>query len=213
MVVISGATGYLGRPLAESLVERGTPVRAIVRAGSAVKLPRGVEAVTADPLDGGTFAAFIPRDATFVHLAGTPRPAPWKGLEFRAVDLPAALASIDAARAAGAGHFVYVSVAHPAPIMRAYVEVRRTCEQALVSSGVRHTILRPWYVLGPGHWWPYALAPFYGLAERVPTWRESARRLGLVTHRQMVEALLRAVDARPERGRIVGVAEIRAGGR
>jgi hypothetical protein len=26
-------------------------------------------------------------------------------------------------------------------------------------SGLNTTILRPWYVLGPGHYWPYLLKP------------------------------------------------------
>jgi hypothetical protein len=54
-------------------------------------------------------------------------------------------------------HFVYVSVAHPAPVMKAYVEVRMQCEE----SGLNTTILRPWYV--PGHDWPYLLKPGYRL--------------------------------------------------
>jgi uncharacterized protein YbjT (DUF2867 family) len=53
-------------------------------------------------------------------------------------------------------HFVYVSVAHPAPAMKAYIEVRSRCEEIIRASGLNTTILRPWYVLGPGHYWPLA---------------------------------------------------------
>ena len=34
------------------------------------------------------------------------------------------------------------------------------------------TIVRPWYVLGPGHRWPLALVPLYRLAERFPSSRK-----------------------------------------
>lgn len=207
MIVISGATGYLGRPLAERLAAAGHSVRAIVRPGSERRVPAGVEAVLADPFDASMATAITP-GATFVHLVGTPRPAPWKGAGFERVDRPSALASIAAAVSAGAGHFVYVSVAHPAPVMRDYIRVRQACEAALGRSSLPHTILRPWYVLGPGHWWPYALVPCYAMAERVPAWRESARRLGLVTHAQMVTALAWAVSNRPERCRVMDVEEI-----
>ena len=37
-------------------------------------------------------------------------------------------------------------------------------EALLRASGIPSTILRPWYVLGPGHRWPLALLPFYWLA-------------------------------------------------
>jgi uncharacterized protein YbjT (DUF2867 family) len=110
-------------------------------------------------------------------------------------------------------HFVYVSVAHPAPIMRAYIEVRMECEGSLAASGMAHTILRPWYVLGPGHLWPHALRPLYALGELVPAWREGARRLGLVTHAQMIAALEWAVENPPTAARVMGVPEIRQAGR
>jgi hypothetical protein len=73
------------------------------------------------------------------------------------------------------------------------------------------TILRPWYVLGPGHRWPYLLLPMYWLMERIPATRASALSLGLVTLPQMLNALVAAVE-RPAQGtRIVDVPAIRAG--
>lgn len=84
------------------------------------------------------------------------------------------------------------------------------CEALLRQTGMNATILRPWYVLGPGHVWPYALIPMYKLAEILPVTREGARRLGLVKLAQMVQALTDAVE-RPAAGqRIVEVPEIRA---
>jgi hypothetical protein len=50
----------------------------------------------------------------------------------------------------------------------------------------------------------------YAVLRWLPSTREGARRLGLVTHQQMVAALVRAVETLPERGRrIVEVPEIR----
>ena len=56
------------------------------------------------------------------------------------------------------------------------------------------TILRPWYVLGPGHYWPYLLVPFYQIARAFPGTRAGAERLGLVTIDDMVATLLDAVE-------------------
>jgi uncharacterized protein YbjT (DUF2867 family) len=74
------------------------------------------------------------------------------------------------------------------------VAVRQECEHIIAASGLNTTILRPWYVLGPGHRWPYALAPIYWLMERIPSTRATALRLGLVTLDQMLSALSYAVD-------------------
>jgi hypothetical protein len=74
------------------------------------------------------------------------------------------------------------------------------------------TILRPWYVLGPGRRWPVLLKPMYWLMERIPATRESAQRLGLVTLEQMVGALVRSVESPAQGVRILGVREIRENG-
>lgn len=210
-VFVSGGTGYLGTRMIAALLERGHRVASLVRAGSESKLPVGCVGVRANVLDPGSFRAAIPAGAVFVHLTGTPRPAPWKEREFRALDLPSLRASAEAA-AGRVSHFIYVSVAQPAPVMRAYVAVRQEGEAILAGHGFPRTIIRPWYVLGPGHWWPYALLPLYALAERWSPSREAAIRLGLVTLKQMVRTLVTAVEAPPPVGaRIVETAEIRAG--
>jgi len=95
-------------------------------------------------------------------------------------------------------------------MMKAYIAVRAECEDSLRESGMNATILRPWYVLGPGHRWPYALLPFYKLMELLPATREGATRLGLVTLDQMIRALLSAVENPPNGVRIVQVPEIRS---
>jgi len=209
-VFITGGTGYIGARLIVALAARGHRVRALARAGSVARLPAGCEPVVGDALDAASFAAGIAPADTFVQLVGVPHPSPAKAAQFRAVDLPSALAGIAAARQSGIRHFVYVSVAQPAPVMRAYVAARAEAEAALRASGLAATILRPWYVLGPGHWWPYALVPGYWLAGAFAATREPARRLGLVTVGQMVAALARAVENPAPGVRIVDVPGIRS---
>ena len=123
-VFITGGTGYLGRALVAELVRRGHEVRALVRRGSEGKLPAGCEAVAGDPLDEASFADAVKPSETFVQLVGVPRPSPAKARQFREIDLVSGRASVGAARGAGIEHFVYVSVAQPAPVMKAYQEVR-----------------------------------------------------------------------------------------
>ena len=213
-VFITGSTGYLGTPLIRALVDRGHSVRALVRPGSEKKLPAGVTAVSGDALDASSYAARLAPSDTFVQLVGVSHPSPSKAAEFQAIDRASALGAIAAARQAGVRHFIYLSVAQPSPIMKSYQSVRAECEAALLESGggrMNVTIVRPWYVLGRGHRWPYVLLPMYWLCERIPSTREGARRLGLVTLGQMTQTLVSAVENPSIGARFVEVPQIRRG--
>jgi uncharacterized protein YbjT (DUF2867 family) len=209
--LVTGGTGYIGRRLVAALVARGHGVRVLVRSESAGCIPDTVVPVIGNALDARSIAAALDADDTLVHLVGTPHPNPAKAEEFQRVDLASIRASVAAAKRAGLPHLVYVSVAHPAPAMHAYVAARVAAEAAIAQAGLTATVLRPWYVLGPGHWWPVALLPLYTLGEILPWTRDSARRLGLVSLAQMINALVQAVESPPATGtqRIVEVPEIR----
>ena len=208
-VFVAGGTGYLGRALVRELLAHGHRVHALVRPGSESKLPPGCSAIPGNALDASGYEG-VPHDCdTQVHLVGVSHPSPWKADEFQRIDIASVRAATAGAKDRGVRHFVYVSVAHPAPIMRAYIAAREQCEAIVRDTGLNATILRPWYVLGEGHRWPYALIPLYALFRAIPSTHETATRLGLVTHAQMVNALLRAVESPADGVRLVEVPDIR----
>jgi uncharacterized protein YbjT (DUF2867 family) len=207
-VFITGGTGYMGSRLVATLLQRGHAVRALARPESAHKLPAGAQGVIGDALSGD-YIQQVPGCDTFIHLVGVSHPSPAKAAEFRSVDLAGLRHAVHAAVAAKIRHFIYISVAHPAPVMKAYIQVRQECETTIRESGLNATILRPWYVLGPGHRWPYALLPVYWLMESIPATRDSALRLGMVTLSQMLNALLAAIEAPCQGTRLMDVEAIR----
>jgi len=211
-VLVTGATGYIGQRLIPALLARGHAVRALARTGSRDRVPAGAEMVVGDALDPASVTAAARAGDTLVHLVGTPHPSPAKAAQFRRVDLPSVAASVAAARDRGAAHFVYVSVAQPAPAMQAFLAVRAEGEAMIRGAALTATFVRPWYVLGPGHRWPLLLVPLYALARAVPRTRDGAIRLGLVTIDQMIAALVHAIEDPPPAGtaRIVDVPAIRA---
>lgn len=209
-VIVTGGTGYIGQRLVPALIARGHRVRVLARESSASRVPASAQVIVGDALDVASLtAAFRPGD-TIVHLVGTPHPNPRKAAEFERVDLASIRATVAAAQSVGVAHLIYVSVAQPAPIMHAYLAVRAMGEALIAAAGLRATILRPWYVLGPGHWWPAVLLPMYALAALFPATRDGAQRLGFVTHTQMVRALVHAVEHPPASGiAIIDVPAIR----
>ena len=209
-VFVTGATGYLGRSLSQALIDRGHTVHGLTRPRSNASLRDGVHPVVGDALSAASYVGSVPPADTVVHLVGTPKPDPSKVAEFRAIDLASLDAALVAAHTAGVKHFVYVSVAQPAPVMRAYVEARKLGEALIRNSGLNATVLRPWYVIGPGRRWPLLFEPLYKIAAYVPAWRDTAERLGLVTLEQMTAALVHAVEHPALGVRVVEVPTIRS---
>lgn len=210
-VFVTGGSGYIGRRVIARLLQRGHRVRALSRPESQGRLPSGCEVTLGSALDAATFAGHVAPADTFLQLVGTPHPGPGKAAEFERIDWVSLRESVQAAHAAQVQHFVYLSVAHPVPAMRAYQAVRVRGERTILDSGLRATMLRPWYVLGPKHWWPIAALPFYGIAALVPSVRDTARRAGLVTIAQMVRAIVASIEAGPPAAgtRLVDVPAIR----
>jgi uncharacterized protein YbjT (DUF2867 family) len=205
-IFMTGGTGYLGQRLIPALRARDHTVRALVRPGSDRRLPGGAVVIQGNALDATAFASAISVSDTFVHLIGTPHPSPAKAQQFRDVDLVSVQEAVKAAKESGVRHFIYLSVAYPAPIMAEYIAVRQEAEALIRASGIPATFLRPFYVLGPGHWWPYPLVPLFGLLKRIPATRDGARRLGPVSLAAMMRSLVYAVENPP----VVGVREVNA---
>ena len=95
--------------------------------------------------------------------------------------------------------------------MKSYIAVRAECEAQLLASGMKVTIVRPWYVLGPRHRWPYVLLPMYWICERIPATRDGVKRLELVTLAEMVRAVVAAVEIPSVGGRFIEGPQIRTG--
>ena len=210
-VFMTGASGFVGRHLAAELACRGHTVRGLVRAGAETRVAAGCQALTGDPLDAASYQHLVAPADTFVQLVGVSHPSPAKADLFLSIDLVSAKAAVAAALHAGVRHFVYVSVAHPAPMMHAYIAARSQAEEAIGAAGLNATVLRPWYVLGPGRRWPLVLLPAYWVMGALPSTRGSAHRLGLVTVRQMIATMASAVEHPASGVRIVEVPQIRLG--
>jgi len=210
-VFITGGTGYMGKRLIPLLQQKGYAITALVRKGSENKLPPGCNVVTANPFEAASFMKDISADATFVQLLGVPHPGPKKKNQFKTIDLASAKASAIAALHAGAKHFVYVSVAQtPTSIMKDYQECRAEAETTIRATAIPATFIRPWYVIGPGHYWPLLFQPLFKILEWIPSTSAKAKALRVVYLKQMLNALVYAVEHVPSNGvNVIEISDIR----
>ena len=210
-ILITGGTGYIGQHLIPLLIARGHRVRVLARAASAARVPAGATTVIGDALNADSIAGALRPGDTVIHLVGTPHPSPSKAGEFDRVDLMSIRCTVVAAKRVGIAHLIYVSVAQPAPVMAHYLWVRRLGETMIREAELTASIVRPWYVLGPGRWWPKMIVPLYKLAELFPMTRDTAERLGMVSIEQFVTAMVYEVENPPaaRQRRMVEVPAIR----
>lgn len=209
-IFITGGTGYIGTRLIKALLKDGNfHVQALVRNGSQKKLPEGCEMLIGDALDAESYKHLIAPAATFVHLIGVAHPSPSKKEQFKNIDLVSIQEAVKAASYAEARHFIYLSVAmYPTKIMKDFQEARAKGESLLIQSKLTTSFIRPWYVLGPGHWWPILLKPLYFIARFIPSKREGAEKLDTITIRQMIDTLVLAAGSHPLKSHYYEVADM-----
>lgn len=172
LVVVTGATGFIGRHLCEHLVAKGIRVRGLARARSGPALP-GVEIVTvSDILDRDGVRAALAGASTVVHLAARVH-AKAEGLgdpasQCKRVNVDGTALLLEEAVAAGVGGFVFASSVKavagesdkvltedtpPQPV-DAYGESKLEAERLVrviaVREGLHAPILRLPNVYGPG---------------------------------------------------------------
>ncbi|MBD1845049.1 NAD(P)H-binding protein [Cyanobacteria bacterium FACHB-63] len=146
---VAGATGETGRRIVQQLVDRGIPVRALVRNLETARsiLPTEVELVQGDVLQGAQLIGAM-GDSTVVFCATGAKPSfdptqPYK------VDYEGTKNLVDAAKAKGIEHFVLVTslctsqLFHPLNLFWLILVWKKQAEEYLQKSGLTYTIVRP----------------------------------------------------------------------
>jgi uncharacterized protein YbjT (DUF2867 family) len=140
-ILVTGATGNVGRNVVDQLVQRGADVRALVRDPASANLPAGVAVVQGDLLDVDALrAAFSGVSTLFLLNAVVPD------------EFTQALLTLGVAREAGVRRVVYLSVIHS----DVYVNVPHFAgkfgvERMIEAMGFEATVLRPAYFMDNEH--------------------------------------------------------------
>jgi hypothetical protein len=93
--------------------------------------------------------------------------------------------------------------------MKDFQQVRALGEALLLQQNFASTFVRPWYVLGPGHWWPVLLKPVYFILKLFPSTRNTAKNLDTVTINQIIKALVNCIKNQPKQNNIIDVQAMR----
>ena len=136
-ILVTGATGRVGRQVVQQLVKRGADVRVLVRDTSKANFPASVEVVQGDLLDIDSLrTAFTGVNTLFLLNAVA-------GDEFTQ-----ALIALNIARESGVERVVYLSVIHSDHFVNVpHFAVKSGAERMIERMGFSATILRPAYFI------------------------------------------------------------------
>jgi len=133
-ILVTGGTGALGRGVVPRLLAAGCQVRVLSRRPRRDDDPAGTQWMVGDLRTGAGLDTAVRDAAVVVHCASDPRRP--------RSDLGAARNLIDAARANGNPHLVYVSIVGVDRVPLGYYRIKLTVEQLVENSGLPWTILR-----------------------------------------------------------------------
>ncbi|MFF7251133.1 SDR family oxidoreductase [Embleya sp. NPDC008237] len=133
VILVTGATGVLGREVLDRARRTGLPVRAMTRRTTLPDDP-GVTWVTADLESGEGLDAAFDGVATIIHCASDTRKPKH--------DIPGWRFLLDAAKRAGVGHIVNISIVGVDRIPYSYYKIKVEGERLLAESGIPWSNLR-----------------------------------------------------------------------
>ncbi|MDQ6726727.1 MAG: SDR family oxidoreductase [Actinomycetota bacterium] len=180
MILVVGATGYLGGRVCQELVAQGKPVTAMVRAGDddakvAPLRAAGVELVEGDLKDPASLERACQGKSAVISTASSSISSQ-SGDTIDTVDRDGQRHLVDAAKGAGVGRFVYISFSKNMVTEGPLTAAKRAVEQHLMASGLDYTILRCGFLMEimvtpmVGFDFANASAVVYGTGESPVSW-------------------------------------------
>lgn len=154
MLLITGASGFLGSHLANYATERGRAVRCMVRRTSETSgLPTNrMEMCYADLLEPGSLgAALEPPVSTVVHCAATTSETKVDYAQSFKVNVEGTRNLLEACRVRGVRRFIMISTQSAnAQNPSTYARTKLAADEAVRESALAYTILKPSTIYGPG---------------------------------------------------------------
>ncbi|HET7354806.1 MAG TPA: SDR family oxidoreductase [Gaiellaceae bacterium] len=190
LVLVTGATGYVGGRLLNALLERPVDVRCLARRPKAIAARDGLEVVAGDALDPeAVLRALEGVDTAYylIHAMGSAG-------GFERLDRDAATIFAEAAREAGVRRIVYLGGLGDGPDLSAHLASRQEVGNLLASTGVETIEFRASIVIGSGS---LSFELVRSLAERLPVmitprWVET--RAQPIAIEDLIDYLVAALD-------------------
>ncbi len=195
MILVTGATGYVGQHLLARLVAHGDIVRPLVRDAAAAARVRGVnvEPVIGDVTDPASLAGRLDGVDTVIHLVAI---IVEKGkATFEDTNAQGSRNVVAEAKRAGVKRFLHIG-ANGARDDAAYPYLRSKWlgEQAVIKSGIPYAVLNPSLIFGSGDVFFNTLATLVRLNPIVPVVGSGTSKFQPIWVEDVCTCLLKCLD-------------------
>ena len=206
LVLVTGATGFLGRRVVPELLARRHKVRCLVHSPGRERLfdHREVEVHYGSILNPESLGPAMHGVQSVVHLVGIIRTG--RGSSFDRVHRQGTAIVAEAAKEAGAREIIYVSAMGATSDPKyPYLHSKRQAELHITSSGMDYTILRPSVIFGEGDEFMTALAGLVRLGPVAPVIGSGRNRMQPVAVEDVARCVADSVGNSLVKGRTINL--------
>lgn len=202
MILVTGATGFIGSHLVKRLRQEGMKVRAVVRTPAKAQSlkDQGVEVVPGDISDLASLEAAVQGCERIIHLVGIIQEG--RGFTFRSVHVEGTRNIQDAAKKAGVRHFIYQSALGTRENGASeYHRTKYEAEKLVKASGIPYTILRPSLTYGLGDLFTIRLADMIRLSPVLPVIGSGRAKIQPIFIEDVVTCIVKIAAGGPHLGK------------
>jgi uncharacterized protein YbjT (DUF2867 family) len=196
MILVTGATGFVGRNLVRGLCAEGVSVRALVREPEKAAWLKdlSVELAIGDVTDKASLEKAAWGMERVVHLVGIIQEAP--GATFQGVHVDCTRNVLEASKKASVRHFFYMSSLGTRPNAKSdYHKTKWQAEELVRASAIPFTILRPSLIYGKGDGFTTRLAQAIRLSPFLPIIGAGRSKVQPIFIQDVVSCIVKAVTS------------------
>ncbi len=194
-ILVTGATGFVGNAVIDSLNRHGYAPVALVRKGSEKKLEYPAEIVNGDVLDKDSLSKALKDIDAVIHLVGIIREYPKKGVTFARMHTEATENITSAMAEKGMRRYVHMSANGTREnAVSMYHITKYNAEQAVKYHNIDYTIFRPSLIYGPGDTFINMLAGYMRSAPAFTYFGDGSYPMMPVYVRDVADCFVKALD-------------------
>ena len=206
LVLVTGATGFLGRRVVRQLQDHGHEVRCLVHSPGRERLfpARTVDVHYGSVLDLDALSELLYDVAAVIHLVAII--GQFKGVTYDQVNRQGVANMVAAARDNGVKHFIQVSaIGATDDPTHAYLYSKWRGEQEVAGSGIPYTIIRSSLMFGEGDGFLNALAGLTRVFPVVPVVGSGRNRFQPIAGDDVARCIVSAVDREDLKGKTIEI--------